>query len=236
MLEIKNAKYLISLGTILGSMLGISTASAAPVLPPALRITEVNPTGNSASYAADWFEVTNFSANTIDITGWKMDDNSSLFSSAVSLRGVTSINPGQRVIFLEGGATSTNDSTIQNNFKSAWFGGSTPAGLLFGGYGGNGVGLSSSGDAVNLYNSSGVLQLYVTFGASTAGKTFDNAAGLYNTSISQLSATGTNGAFTSYNGNEIGSPGVVPVPAAGWLLISGLGGLGILGRRKRASK
>lgn len=228
----KLMRNLIYSGALLSSVAFSGIAAAVTVAPP-LRITEVDPTGSSASYAADWFELTNFGSSTVDITGWKMDDDSNLFASAVLLRGVTSIAPGNSVIFLEGNSTGSTDSTIQNNFKSAWFGNSAPAGLIFGGYGGSGVSLSSSGDNVRLFDSSGVLQVYVTFGSATSGKTFDNASGAYNTSISQLSSIGTNGAFTSNNTAEIGSPGVVPIPAAGWLLLSGLGGLGLIGRSKR---
>ena len=49
-------------------------------------ISEVAPwsSGNSP-YMADWFEVTNTSTSAVNITGWKMDDNSNSFGSAVAL-------------------------------------------------------------------------------------------------------------------------------------------------------
>ncbi len=87
-----------------------------------------------------------------------------------------------------------------------------PAGLQIGSYGGSGVGLSTSGDGVIIFNSSGDQQAKVSFGASSSSpyKTFDNAAGLDNTTISALSAVGTHGAFTAANDAfEIGSPGVI---------------------------
>ncbi len=180
-------------------------AAAVAILPlttqAQLIISEVDANGSSGStgYGADWFELKNIGSTTIDITGWKMDDNSASFASAVSIRGITSIAPGLAVVFLEGNATGTTDATINANFISAWFGASAPSGLLVGNYGGSGVGLGSfeAGDAVNIFDSTGTLMASVSFGASITGPTFDNAAGLNNTTISQTSVAGkkVNGAF-----------------------------------------
>jgi hypothetical protein len=192
-----------------------------------LKITEVDPAGSSASYAADWFEVWNSGPTAVDVTGWKMDDNSSNYlSAAVSIRGITSIAAGQFVIFLEGNATGTTDSTIDANFSTAWFGANPPAGLTLANYGGSGVGLSTTTDAVNLFDTSGVAQAYVTFNAAPAGATFDNAAGL-NGLISQASVAGVNGAFS--DGAEIGSPGTITAaPEPSSLVLAGFGGLAAL--------
>jgi hypothetical protein len=182
-------------------------------------ISEVHPTGSgNAPYAADFFEVTNTGPAAVDLTGWKMDDNSNVFASAVALRGVTSIAAGQSVIFIEGDATGSNDVSIQASFKTAWFGASVPAGFTIGGYGGSGVGLSTAGDAVNVFDSTGARITGISFGAAATGVTFDNAAGLGSTTLplptfSSLSAAGVNGASVSPD-SEIGSPGAVPEPAA----------------------
>ena len=210
------------------------TAGLPPLATHAqIIISEVDATGSSASYGADWFELKNIGASAIDLTGWKMDDSSASFASAVAIRGITSIAAGQSVVFLEGNTSGSTDGTINANFISAWFGGSTPVGFTVANYGGSGVGLSATTDAVNIYNSTGVLQAGVTFGASTVGFTFDNTAGLSG-SLSQLSAAGVNGAFLSFNGQETGSPGdVAPVPEPATFALAGLGILGLWGSRKR---
>jgi hypothetical protein len=183
---------------------------------PALIISEVAPwaSGNSP-LGADWFEVTNIGTAAQNISGWKVDDNSNSFGSAVALNGISSIAPGESVIFIElgSGHTAPGDAT---NFKTLWFGANAPANLRIGSYGGSGVGLSTGGDALNLYNSAGVLQANVGFGVSPGGpfSTFDNASGLNNTTISLLSAVGINGAFAAANhSTEIGSPGTIGAPS-----------------------
>jgi Lamin Tail Domain len=165
-------------------------------------ITEVAPWASSNSpYAADWFEVTNIGGAAIDMTGWTMDDNSNDVTLSVPMVGVGSVAPGQSVVFIEGTATTAN------NFVSSWFGSTPPAGFLIGSYTGSGVGLSTSTDAVNLFNPSHQRVTGVTFGASTTGLSFDNTAGL--ATVTQLSAVGVNGAFLAPDGIETGSPGKI---------------------------
>ncbi len=174
-----------------------------------LFISEVAPwsSGNSP-VGADWFEVMNTTARPVDITGWKVDDSSGSFAAALLLNGITTIAPGEAVIFLE----TANLAATRALFLSNWFGANPPAGLQIGSYTGGGIGLSTGGDAVNLYNSNGVLQASVIFGTSPASPpftTFDNAVGLNNTTISQFSLAGVRRAFTAVNdASEIGSPGL----------------------------
>ena len=193
--------------------------------PPAstVIISEVAPWGSgNTPYAADWFEITNTGTVAVNIAGWKMDDNSNSFAASVALNGVTSIGPGESVIFLE----SANAATTKAAFLSAWFGAAPPAALQIGTYTGSGVGLSTGGDAVNIYNAAGTVQASVTFGASPSAApfaSFDNAAGIDNAAISQLSAAGVHGGFVARgDANEIGSPGAIanPLPPPGRLIIS----------------
>lgn len=202
-------------------------------------ISEVDANGSAASYAADWFELTNTGSSTVDISNWRVDDNSNLFANSVALRGVTSIAAGQSVIFLEGTASGSTDATINSSFKLAWFGSNVPTGLIVGNYGGSGVGLSASADAVNIFSGTGAVIARVDFGASTLTTgTFNNAAGLNNVTITQKSVVGTNGAFLSVTGSEIGSPAsVAAVPEADTyaMLLAGLGLVGFTARRKQKS-
>jgi Lamin Tail Domain/Bacterial Ig domain len=170
-------------------------------------VTEVAPwsSGNSP-FKADWFELTNTSTVAIDITGWKVDDNSKDFTKAVALSGITTIAAGESVIFLESASATT-----AAQFIDTWFGGVAPAGLKIGTYTGSGIGLSNLGDQVNIYDAAGALKADVTFGASPTTApyaTFDNTKGLNGTTLTALSTIGTNGAFAAVkDANEIGSPG-----------------------------
>ena len=189
-----------------GISLGSSISQTISIEDNELLITEINPSGNSSSYQADWFELSNNSASAVSLVGWKMDDNSNTFSNSVALRGSSSIAAGSSVIFLESDAAGSNDATILANFSKAWFGTSTPpSGFLFGFYGGSGVGLSASADAVTLFDAAGNLVSRVNFGSASATASFDNKSGV--SPVSTLSVAGVNGASVSFNGAETGSPG-----------------------------
>ena len=176
---------------------------------PSVIISEVHPAGSgNGTYAADWFEVTNTGSSAVNITGWKIDDNSNSFSLAVGLSGITSIAPGQSVIFLEGGATEVT------KFLAAWFGGTLPSGVQVGTYSGSGVGLSATTDAVNLFDASGNRVTGISFGSANSTTTFDNSAGAGSTTlplptVATLSMVGVNGGSKSFDAREVGSPGAI---------------------------
>ena len=205
-----------------------------PVAAPRIAVTEVDAAGSSASYGADWFELTNTGSTDVDLTGWKIDDSSNALKTAVALRGLTTLPAGKSAVFLENDdPTSTPDTTVAAAFSASWYGPNRPAGFLVGFYGGSGVGLSTSGDAVNLFDASGNYVTGVTFGAvTTAGATFDNSARLGAiagpVAISRPSAESVFGAFTSPGDKEVGSPdglaptggGTTPPPAGGSIVVS----------------
>jgi hypothetical protein len=197
--------------------------------PGTVAITEVAPwsSGNSP-IQADWFEVTNLGGTTVDISGWRMDDNSYAFGSSVALRGVTQILGGHSVIFIESGPSPDPvvDPALIKKFCQNWYGADTPpASVQIGTYGGSGVGLSTGGDAVNLFDGLGARVTGVSFGSSTAAspfKSFDNTLGIGGIltpapAITSLSAVGVNGAYSvthtfvlnsvTLTPTEYGSPG-----------------------------
>ncbi|HRA63918.1 MAG TPA: lamin tail domain-containing protein [Burkholderiaceae bacterium] len=218
-------------------LLGIAAmllAAGASMAQAEVRITEFSPwsSGSSGSpYGADWFELTNVGSSAVDISAWSMDDDSANAGVAL-LTGISQIGAGQSVIFLEG------TGSANTSFISTWFGANAPAGFAIGNYAGAGIGLSTGGDQVNIFDKLGVLQAKVSFGGSTRGQTFDNAAGLNNAVVSQLSMVGNNGAFMNASG-EIGSPGAiaaaVPEPETYAMLLAGLALVGAVARRRRQS-
>jgi hypothetical protein len=193
-----------------------------------LRITEVEsseaPVGTNAPHA-DWWELTNLGSNPVDITGFRMDDNSASFALSVPLSGITSISAGESAVFFE--VTGNPPLTVQG-FRDWWGLGSS---VQVGTYSGSGVGLSSASDAVNLYTSTGTLVDGVSFGAATTGTTFgwDPVAQTFG----GLSQIGVNGAYAAPQNGDIGSPGVVPEPGTFALVLTGLAALGFSQRYRK---
>ena len=70
-----------------------------------LRITEVMSSSGTGG-TSDWFEVTNYGTSAVDMTGFRMDDNSFSFASSVLLNGVSSVAAGESVVFFENTATT----------------------------------------------------------------------------------------------------------------------------------
>ena len=130
------------------------------------------------------------------------------FGSTVALNGITEIAPGESVIFME----TANLATTKAAFLTAWFGANAPAGLQVGSYTGSGIGLSTGGDNVNLFDAAGNRVTGISVPASTTGFTFDNAAGAGSSVlplplVSTLSVVGVNGAFLAANGDGNGLAG-----------------------------
>jgi hypothetical protein len=181
--------------------------------PAQLVITEAMSSSGTGG-TPDWFELTNQGATALSISSFKVDDNSFAFGSSVSLLGISTIASGESVVFIESSVASDITS-----FRSFWGGLST---LQIGSYSGSGVGLSSAGDGLVVFNASGTnLTGNVTFGAATTGVSFS-----YNpqtNTFGALSVAGQFGARTSNSASpsNIGSPGVIPEPST--YALAGLG-------------
>ena len=205
----------------LGALVVAASASAS------IRITEAMSSSGTGG-TVDWFEVTNYGSSAVDITGWRMDDNSFAFANSVLLSGITSIAAGESVIFIEGTAADVA------GFTSFWGG---PSGVSVGYYSGSGVGFSSSGDGVVLFNATGTeTTARATFGAATTGSSFYFDLAPNNVGI--VSTVGTIGTqltiATSGSVVNIGSLGTaIGIPAPGVVALIGIAG--IASRRRRVS-
>lgn len=185
------------LATLLAATLCLAHAHAAALL----RITEVMSSSGTGG-TEDWFEITNVGDSAADLTGYKMDDGSFDFTKAVVLSGVTSIAPGESVIFTEDNAAGAEA------LKTYWGLAST---VQVGYYSGSKVGLSSGGDGVVVFNASGTeVTPRASFGPASAGSSFywvyDSSGTLLSAANGTISSNGTLGAFSS-TGVDIGSPG-----------------------------
>ena len=212
-----------------------------------LRITEAM-SSSGVGGTADWWEVTNYGSSAVDITGWKFDDSSFAFGTSVALNGVTSINAGESVAFLE---TTTLDSgtvaTLISSFRTFW--GGSAASAQIGYYAGSGISFSSNGDGIVMFSGTTETTPRVSFGVATGGSSFYygyDAAGDPTTSPNAnavVSTVGTlNGQITfasaTVSPQNIGSPGTavaaVPEPSSVALLAIGAGaGVTLVLRRTR---
>jgi hypothetical protein len=125
-----------------------------------VRITEVMSSGGTS----DWFELTNFGTTAVDITGWKVDDGSFSLAASLVLNGVTSIAPNERVMFCENASAA-----YASTFRTFW---GLAEDVQVGTYTGSGIGLSSGGDGVIVFDASGTEVWRVSFGTATAGTSF----------------------------------------------------------------
>jgi hypothetical protein len=213
----------------------LSALVAASVIVPTAHagivITEVMSSSGTGG-TPDWFEVTNDGSSAVSLSGWKMDDGSFNIAAAVALSGITSIGAGESVIFIE----STGGAGI-GSFRTFW-GGLTN--VQVGYYSGSGVGLSSGGDGVCLFNNLGVNVNQVSFGAATTGSSFFwgwDAQGAidpnYSGVVSTVGTIGTQVGFVSADAlGNIGSLGTaIAVPGPGVAALAGLA-LAIRSRRR----
>lgn len=187
----------------------------------ALLITEVMSSSGSGG-TADWFELTNTGPAAVSLAGFLMDDSSNSIPLAVPLVGVASLAPGESAMFLE----SADAAVDVPAFRTFWSGSASGlAGVQIGSYSGSGVGLSSGGDGITIFDSTGTpVAGPIAFPAATAGVSFGfNPATM---TFGGLSVAGQFGASTSANAlGNVGSPGTVEIPEPTTVALTTLAGL-----------
>ena len=193
-----------------------------------LQITEMwmgNDPGSNLS--EDWFEITNFGD-----TSWTtadgnlyMDDDSADTGDAAIMTGITSIAPGETVVFV--------DESTSSDWSTLW----TPEVTLpqVGDY--DGKGLGQGGDGVSLFIDNGGLSLidYELYPDASAngGQSWDVTLGAFST-VGNASGAVATIELNDENQPAIGSPGStasIPEPTSLVLVLSC--GLGLLFIRKR---
>ncbi len=185
-----------------------------------LAITEIvssSSTNLGTTFVAsrsDWWELSNFGTNAIDLTGYKWNDNAGGLASgtdSVTFQGLT-IQPGESVLFVE---TVAGVMTTEAQFRS-WWGPTLGASVQIRFYTGNGLG--SGGDGVRVWAPTATTDAdvidTVDFGTAVRGQsfTYDTNTGLF----TLFSTNNINGAFKAIETDDVGSPGVNqgPVPLA----------------------
>ncbi len=169
---------------------------------PQLVITEVmSSSSTNVSGHQDWWELTNLGTSPANLKGLRFDDNSETLSSAFAFTNNVTLASGESVVFVE--------QMTPEEFRDWWGSEHLLPGLKILTYRGNG--LSSVGDAVNVWNAAASEDsdklASAVFSTATAGVTFG-----YNPetgTFGELSIDGTNGAFTAASGGDVGSPGYI---------------------------
>lgn len=180
-----------------------------------LAITEVMASASTnqgpalVTQGSDFWELTNFGTNTVDLTGYRFDDADNNLEAADStpFDGL-SIAPGKSILFVQ-----TDTVTNADQFR-AWWGNLLPADAQIAFYSGNG--LSSGGDGLRLWDpvTTDVNDVVdkVDFSAAQRGFTF-----VYNPLtgfFGDRSTNGVGGAGKAEASDDIGSPGTTTGPVA----------------------
>lgn len=192
---------------------GATNASATLTVTrkPKLAVTEVmsspavNAEGSSLGHQ-DWWELTNLDDFAVNLRGYRFDDSSAALATAFTVDQDVVIEPGESVIWVE-------DMTPEA-FRRWWGEDRLPPGLKIITYSGPGLGLSSAGDAINVWNAAASENAdkvaSEVFSTATQGVSFGFDPDM--NQFGELSVVGVHGAFPAAELGDIGSPGYIRNP------------------------
>ena len=171
---------------------------------PNLAITEVmSSEANGVAGHQDWWELSNLDAFSVNLRGYRFDDDSASLTAAYRITNDVTIAPGESIVFVE---NMTPDA-----FRDWWGPQNLRPGLRIITYVGSGLGLSATSDQINLWNAAANTNADkiagVTFLAATRGVSFGYDPATL--AFGGLSTINVNGAFTAVVNGDIGSPGVI---------------------------
>jgi hypothetical protein len=196
-------EYLATLTNAVGSASASFLLNITPK--PHLVVTEVMSSEaklkTGSPVTSDWWELSNLGNFTVNLWGYRFDDDHYSFLDAFTVSNAVSIAPGESVVFVE--------DMSANDFRTWWGSQHLPGSLQIITY--PRIGFSASGDAVHVWNaaanSTTDTVADVTYPAATKGVSFG-----YNAStgtFGALSAAGANGAYVAAFNGDIGSPGIL---------------------------
>jgi hypothetical protein len=191
--------------------------TSAPFLSAQLAITEVMSSASTNLGAtrvlarSDFWELTNFGTNTLDLTGYHFNDSAGIAGAESAMFNGLSIGPGESIIFAKE-ETNTCCKTAAE-FRAWWGEGQLPANLQIHFY--LGRGFNSDLDAVQFWHVAGgstTLVQRVELYQARRGYSFT-----YHPETGELesfSEAGAGNAFQAVETDDVGSPGFTmgPVP------------------------
>lgn len=188
-------------------VLGFMTLSA----PAQLAITETHSSASTnlgpalVEQGPDFWELSNFGATTIDLSGYRFNDADATLggdANSTSLQGV-SIAPGESIILVQTGTTVV---TNRDSFIEWWGATNLPANIQVIFYSGNGQ--SATGDSIVLWDAAATSDAEyldrADFGEALRGHTFTyDTNGFHGV----FSTNGVRKAFKAVTADDEGSPG-----------------------------
>lgn len=165
-----------------------------------LRITEImsSESTNRTFRHEDWWELTSFSTETNDLSGWRFNDSTGDLTDAFVIPQGTLIAPGESIVFVE--------DLSPGQFRDWWGEANISTNVQIVTYDTNEISFNAVRDQLRVWNATNPEPyLQVDIGRATTGVTFtrDPVSGQMVNSV-----LGVNGAFAAIDGGDIGSPGL----------------------------